>query len=98
MTAGEAALQEAWEEAGLVGALQREPVGSYVYAKWGAAYHVTVFVMAVREALDEWPERRLRQREWLTLDDVLDRVEEEGLRELLRVALDPYYEPAAAAD
>src|SRR5262245_17445465 len=28
-TAGETALREAWEEAGLVGALRPEPVGSY---------------------------------------------------------------------
>src|SRR6185295_6322277 len=44
-TAGEAALQEAWEEAGLVGVLQQEPVGSYLYDKWCGTCHVTVFLM-----------------------------------------------------
>ena len=34
-TAGEVALQEAWEEAGLLGLLQPEPIGSYVYEKDG---------------------------------------------------------------
>src|SRR5262249_19062195 len=33
-TAGEIALQEAWEEAGLVGVLQPQPVGSYRYEKY----------------------------------------------------------------
>src|SRR5262245_41164227 len=32
-TAGEVALLEAWEEAGLLGRLAPEPVGSYVYEK-----------------------------------------------------------------
>ena len=32
-TPGEAALIEAWEEAGLVGTLDPEPVGSYLYEK-----------------------------------------------------------------
>ncbi len=30
-TAGETALEEAWEEAGLVGVLGPEPIGSYLY-------------------------------------------------------------------
>src|SRR5437870_3192156 len=46
---GEIALQEAWEEAGLVGALDPEPVGSYLYDKWGGTCHVTVFLMEVTE-------------------------------------------------
>src|SRR6476620_2968172 len=32
-TPGEAALIEAWEEAGLVGALDPEPIGTYAYEK-----------------------------------------------------------------
>src|SRR5271166_7165657 len=60
MTAGEIALQEAWEEAGLSGVLQNEPVGSYIYEKAGATYHVTVFLMHVTDAADDWPERGIR--------------------------------------
>src|SRR3954470_24816720 len=58
-TAGETALQEAWEEAGLVGALEREPIGTYLYEKEGQSYHVTVFVMKVTAAEQDWPERSL---------------------------------------
>src|SRR5690242_13544393 len=61
-TAGQVALQEAWEEAGLVGVLRPEPVGSYLYSKFSNLYHVTVFVLEVTEAAEEWPERTLRQR------------------------------------
>src|SRR5215470_3644504 len=53
-TAGETALQEAWEEAGLVGVLQPQPVGSYLYEKYGGTCHVTVFVMQVTQVAAEW--------------------------------------------
>ncbi len=85
-TAGEAALVEAWEEAGLVGALDAEPLGSYAYEKLGRDLHVLVFRMSVTEVRDEWPERPIRTRAWVTLDEALDRIDEPGLRNLLRIA------------
>ena len=85
-TAGEAALVEAWEEAGLVGALDAEPLGSYAYEKLGRELHVLVFRMSVTEVRDEWPERPIRTRAWVTLDEALDRIDEPGLRNLLRIA------------
>ena len=42
-SAGEVALKEAWEEAGLVGLLHQEPLGSYIYEKDGSVCHVIVF-------------------------------------------------------
>lgn len=86
-TAGELALQEAWEEAGLLGVLQPEPVGSYVYVKYGNEYFVTVFVLQVTDAADDWPERELRQRAWLSPAQALARIEDRGLRELIRAAV-----------
>ncbi len=86
-TAGEIALQEAWEEAGLTGSLLREPVGSYVYEKMGSQFHVIVFLMHVVEAADEFPEAGLRDRIWLTPPHALARVEERGLREVIRAAV-----------
>jgi 8-oxo-dGTP pyrophosphatase MutT (NUDIX family) len=83
-TAGEIAIQEAWEEAGLVGALEPEPVGSYLYTKTGFGYHVTVFLMQVTDIADEWPEREWRERAWLTRSQALLEIEEPGLRNLIR--------------
>lgn len=83
-TPGEAALIEAWEEAGLVGTLDPEPVGSYAYEKLGREHYVLVYRMTVTEIRDQWPERDVRQRVWLMVDDVIDRVEEQGLRDILR--------------
>jgi 8-oxo-dGTP pyrophosphatase MutT (NUDIX family) len=83
-TSHEIALQEAWEEAGLVGALHPEPVGSFLYEKYGGTCHVTVYVMHVTEAADEWPEQDLREREWLTPRQAIARLDDAGLRQLIR--------------
>ncbi len=92
-TPGEAALVEAWEEAGLVGALDAEPLGAYAYEKLGRELHVLVYRMIVTEARDEWPERNLRERVWVTLDEAVDRVEEPGLRDLLKIAFQTTNKP-----
>jgi 8-oxo-dGTP pyrophosphatase MutT (NUDIX family) len=86
-TSGEIALQEAWEEAGLVGVLQPDPVGTYLYEKAGLTCHVTAFLLVVTEIAEEWPERQMRERCWLGYSQALLRVEEPGLRELLRGVL-----------
>jgi 8-oxo-dGTP pyrophosphatase MutT (NUDIX family) len=86
-TAGEAALQEAWEEAGLVGALDSEPIGSYLYEKDGQRFHVTVFVMHVTSVEQDWPERSFRQRSWVGADGFLERISEEGLLDLARLTI-----------
>jgi 8-oxo-dGTP pyrophosphatase MutT (NUDIX family) len=90
-TAGETALQEAWEEAGLVGVLHAEPVGSYLYEKYGKSYHVIVFVMDVTGAAQDWPEREVRQRSWVSPIGLFERIEDPGLLEVLRFALDKNY-------
>ena len=84
----EIALQEAWEEAGLVGVLNPEPVGSYLYEKWGGTCHVTVFLMGVTEAAEEYPESVLRERAWVTPSQALLRIKDRGLRAVLRKVLE----------
>lgn len=86
-TAAEIALQEAWEEAGLVGVLQPEPIGTYLYEKSGFTCHVTVFLMNVTETADRWPEDDFRERAWLTAAQALSRIDDAGLRELIREAM-----------
>jgi 8-oxo-dGTP pyrophosphatase MutT (NUDIX family) len=82
-TAGEAALNEAWEEAGLVGVLASEPAGSYLYDKYGRTHHVIVYMMHVREMASDWPERDSRRREWVDPAEAVERTEEQGLREII---------------
>src|SRR5262249_35239958 len=83
-TAAEVALQEAWEEAGLTGLLRSDPIGSYVYEKAGLTCHVVVFIMLVNHEADDYPERTMRERQWISLAQAPMRVEEPGLREILR--------------
>ena len=83
-SAGEIALQEAWEEAGLVGLLQGEPVGSYVYEKDGFVCHVILFAMNVTGVVDSYPEAGMRQRIWLAPGIAHTRVEDAGLGDILR--------------
>lgn len=83
-TAGETALQEAWEEAGLVGALRPEPIGSFVYEKWCGLCHVTVFALDVKEMKQNWPERNFRQRIWTTPIGAVERLDDAGLIDILR--------------
>ena len=83
-TAAEAALREAWEEAGLRGTLCPQPVGSYRYEKKGQVYQVTVFVMEVGSAARDWPEAPKRARRWVACSWAYRCVEEAELRRLLR--------------
>jgi 8-oxo-dGTP pyrophosphatase MutT (NUDIX family) len=86
-TLGEIALQEAWEEAGLVGILHPEPAGSYIYKKAGRRFHVTVFRMLVTKVTNDFPEKHRRERRWIQDTRALDRVGERGLRQLVRTVL-----------
>lgn len=83
----EAALQEAWEEAGLVGVVHSEPAGSFLYEKWCGTCHVTVFLMEVTKVSADWPERQLRQRTWVSLAGALERLDDAGLCDILRFTL-----------
>jgi 8-oxo-dGTP pyrophosphatase MutT (NUDIX family) len=85
--AGETALQEAWEEAGLVGTLTQEPLGSFLYDKWCGTCHVIVFLLQVTEVAQNWPETDLRQRLWLTPAGALERIDDPGLADIVRMAL-----------
>ncbi len=77
------ALQEAWEEAGLVGTLNSEPVGKYQFEKLGRTHQVVVFRMTVTEVKREWPESNRRQRQWLHPSDALPLIDHAKLRKIV---------------
>jgi 8-oxo-dGTP pyrophosphatase MutT (NUDIX family) len=78
---------EAWEEAGIIGILHDEPVGTYVYEKAGRKFAVTVHVMQVWKVLDRWPERNKRKRRWLSIREARRRIEHPKLRKLISQAM-----------
>ncbi|QMV03952.1 NUDIX domain-containing protein [Devosia sp. D6-9] len=88
-SAAEAALQEAFEEAGVRGEANVVPFGSYRYEKLlkdGTLLpcQVTVYAMDVRQELDDWPELEERERRWLGLAEAAGMIHEPHLQRLLR--------------
>ncbi len=83
-TPTQAAIIEAWEEAGLNGTIEGTSLGSYHYEKFDLVHHVLVFRMTVTEVNDEWPEKSTRQRIWVSLEEAIECVEEPDLKEILR--------------
>src|SRR5262249_3144271 len=86
-SAEQIALQEAWEEAGLIGFLHTRPIGSYRYEKAGTWFEGVMFLMDVTTVVKNWPESRWRSRHWLRPADAVARVRVRGLRKLIRTAL-----------
>ncbi len=83
------ALAEAWEEAGLLGRVGTEPLGQFVYEKNGAVHEVAVYQMTVTTERSEWPEKNQRRREWVSVEEALDRIEEPELRAIVLLAFGP---------
>ena len=79
----ETAVREAWEEAGLVGRVKGEPVGSYEFVKLGCRHEVIVYRMQVREAKRNWPEREKRRRRWLRPSKACERIGHAPLRRIM---------------
>jgi ADP-ribose pyrophosphatase YjhB (NUDIX family) len=85
-TPQEAALKEAWEEAGLRGRLVGDPIGSYEYEKWGYELTVAVFVMEVTGEEDDWDESRVRERKWWPVDTGFAMLKKHPVQRLLAAA------------
>jgi hypothetical protein len=47
--------------------------------------------MDVTRVAQDWPERAMRQRSWVSPAGLFERIEESGLVEVLRVALERHY-------
>ncbi|WP_417514471.1 NUDIX hydrolase [Minwuia sp.] len=89
LNAVEAAVHEAWEEAGVrPGAVGEKPVGTFVYTKrlnGGAevACDVRVFPVEVSDLVEDFPEAHQRRRAWMAPRRAAELVEEPGLRGIL---------------
>lgn len=85
---GEAAAQEAWEEAGVRGKLHDKECGRYHYDKqqdrgFAIPVEVRVFAIEVERLREKFPESEERHREWFTPSEAAERVDETGLKALL---------------
>lgn len=86
----EAALQEAWEEAGVRNSTAKsDPIGRYTYDKVkesGLAVPVETYVypVAVKDLADDFPEAQERTRKWMRPDEAANHVRERELKSILR--------------
>lgn len=83
-----AAKIEALEEAGAVGEISDQPIGTYHYVKridrkTRLRCHVTVYPMVVEKLKRRWKEKKQRKRHWFSLRKAAKLVEEEELARLL---------------
>lgn len=82
-----AAEQEAFEEGGVRGRIEERPIGIFRTCKQqgGSAImvEVEVFPLEVREELDRWPERSVRQRRWLPIREGAEVVAEPELTAIM---------------
>jgi 8-oxo-dGTP pyrophosphatase MutT (NUDIX family) len=84
----DAAAQEAFEEAGVVGRVSTKPVGTYLYWKRQTEHfelcNVKVYLLEVEGQLEAWPEKGQRRTEWFSVGDAAARIEDPGLSDLIQ--------------
>ena len=80
-------LKESWEEAGIEGRIEGQPLGRYTYRKWGTVLEVTGLLMHVTAVHDNWPEAEMRQRRFCDAREAAALIDRPGVRELLAAAV-----------
>lgn len=83
-TAREAAVAEAWEEAGVRGAASPEAFTGYAYEIGAGRCEVQVFHLEVEAVEEDWPERGERRRLWLSQEKALAAIAGETLKNILK--------------
>ena len=83
LSAAASAEKEAYEEAGIAGQVEPISFGTYTYRKSGYRWTVSVFPLEVTTVLANWPEMLSRRRDWFSVRDAAELVEEPELRALL---------------
>ena len=85
----EAAAREALEEAGVSGHIHKHPMGAYTYDKRlsnGSVERVRamVYLLEVEKETRKWPEKDERKREWVSVREAAERVDEAGLSAIIK--------------
>ena len=82
----EAAVREAFEEAGVVGICREPSLGSFSYQKRGKPLpcRVAVHLIEVSNLENAFPEVHVRTPRWFDADNAADIVDQAELREMLR--------------
>lgn len=89
MLAHVSAAHEAFEEAGVLGRIERIPLGEYQQRKTMANGEVSqllvkAFALKVENEARAWPEMTVRQRQWLSIEAAFHAVQDFELRNIIR--------------
>ncbi len=79
-----AAEKEALEEAGIIGKVFKQSIGSYNYKKWNSICSVEVYPFMVEKILDQWLEDDFRKRMWFDIDSAVSSVNKKEIKKLLK--------------
>ncbi|MBB3963040.1 NUDIX hydrolase [Rhizobium metallidurans] len=84
----EQAAAEAWQEAGVIGLVERRPFGYFSYLKqWADGTRsptiVSVFLLLMERLVNGFREESERRREWVSTTEAARRVQEPELRTLI---------------
>ncbi|WP_417310396.1 NUDIX hydrolase [Devosia sp.] len=84
-TPWDTAAHEAWEEAGVEGDIDHEPIGSYwlpVTEERPAPIEVKLYPLRVARQREDWKERGQRYRHWAVLPEAKRLITHEGLADV----------------
>jgi 8-oxo-dGTP pyrophosphatase MutT (NUDIX family) len=84
----DSAAQEAFEEAGIKGTIDPEPIGVVRHVKQHLLFgrmevDIHVHLLTVERELKDWPERGERARKWFAVSDAADQVDSAQLKKLI---------------
>ena len=89
-TAQFSAAMEAYEEAGLIGKVEKKALGDYEYVKSGKTFKVSLYPFKIKKRLPSWPEATARRRieiDLAAVGEYLHDVRMVGMAEKLLAAL-----------
>ncbi|XP_058736152.1 nudix hydrolase 18, mitochondrial-like [Vicia villosa] len=84
----EAASRESLEEAGVIGLVECE-LGqwNFISKRYGIYYEGYMFPLFVKEQLDQWPEKNLRTRVWMSVGEAREVCQHWWMKEALDILL-----------
>jgi 8-oxo-dGTP pyrophosphatase MutT (NUDIX family) len=83
MSPADSAAKEAWEEAGIVGRVVSEEIGTFSYRRPSGLFSVVVYPLEVESLLDQWEEMHLRQRRLVTPAEAIEMIVNKELKKLV---------------
>lgn len=87
MTPPASAAKEAWEEAGVIGQVEANKLGTYKYRKRGKVYSVKMYLLPVEIVSSNYPEASSRYRRWLDAKQAIKLIKQAALKRILKAII-----------